>query len=143
MTRQSSPFQHWSTGTKLIILLTLALFPLGLALAWTAKISLNDSHQAVVDDSYQDGKVAARAVESLIARNALALRVAANGAIRATPDDPCRTMAQSLALTPAVATRFAVRDANGKLICVQGDFVPSNDVGLSARPFGAVSRRRQ
>jgi two-component sensor histidine kinase len=132
MTRHSSPFQHWSTGTKLLSLLTLALFPLGLALAWTAKISLNDAHQAVVDDSYQDGRVAARAVESLIARNALALRVAANGAIRATPADPCRTMAQSLALTPAVATRFAVRDSNGKLICVQGDFVPSNDDDLVA-----------
>ena len=85
MPRRSSFYDTWSTGTKLLVLLTFALFPLGLALAWTARSALQDSHAAEADDSFLDGKVAARSVESLIARNALALRIAANGALRSDP----------------------------------------------------------
>ena len=127
MARRSSPFDHWSTGTKLLILLTLALFPLGLALAWTARTSLQEARRAILYASYEDGKIAARMIDGLIARNALALRIAANGAIRNNPVDPCVAIAQSLALTPAVATRFAVRGDDGALLCVQGGFVPGTD----------------
>ena len=132
MPRQPSFHDDWSTGTKLLVLLTLALFPLGLALAWTARSALLDSHEAVIDDSYQDGKVAAFAVESLIARNALALRIAANGALRSDPANACLATAQSLALTPSVANRFSMRDSMGKLICVQGAYIPGNDEELVA-----------
>ena len=127
MVRRSSPFDHWSTGTKLLILLTLALFPLGLALAWAARASLQDANRAVLDASYDNGKIVARMIDGVVARNALALRIAANGAIRTNPINPCVAIAQSLALTPAVATRFAVRGGDGALICVQGGFVPGTD----------------
>ena len=120
MARQASFYDHWSTGTKLLVLLTLALFPLGLALAWTARSALLDSHAAVLDDTDQDGRVAARAVENLIIRNALGLRIAANGALRSDPTNPCEATARSLALTPAVASRFSLRDTQGNLTCVQG-----------------------
>jgi two-component sensor histidine kinase len=132
MTRRSSTIDRWSTGTKLLILLTLALFPLGLALAWTARLNIDDSERALLDDSSEDGKIAARTVESLIARNALALRIAANAAFRSSPTDPCLTAAQSLALTPAVASRFSMRDPAGRRICTQGEFVPSNNDQLVA-----------
>ena len=106
--------------------MTLALFPLGVALAWTARAALIDAHAAVVDDNYQDGQVAARAIESLMARNGLALRIAANAALRSDPIKPCEAMARSLALTPAVASRFSVRNTMGDLICINGDYRPSN-----------------
>ena len=132
MSRRLSPIDHWSTGTKLLILLTLALFPLGLALAWTARLTLDDSHRALVQDSVEEGEVAARTVESLIARNALALRIAANAALRSGTADPCLAAAQSLALTPAVASRFSIRAPDGQVICSQGAFVPSNELQLVA-----------
>lgn len=132
MARQASFYDHWSTGTKLLVLLTLALFPLGLALAWTARSALLDSHAAVLDDTYQDGRVAARAVENLIIRNALGLRIAANGALRSDPTNPCEATARSLALTPAVASRFSLRDTQGNLTCVQGAYSPSNNSDLVA-----------
>ena len=132
MTRRASFHDHWSTGTKLLVLLTLALFPLGLALAWTARSALVDSHAAALDDSYQDGEVAARAIESLITRNGLALRIAANAALRSDPAKPCEAVARSLALTPAVATRFSVRDTQGNLLCIEGNYTPSNNRDLVA-----------
>jgi signal transduction histidine kinase len=132
MTRRASFYDHWSTGTKLLVLLTLALFPLGLALAWTARSALVDAHAAVVEDNFEDGKVAARAIETLIARNGLALRIAANAALQSDPSKPCDAMARSLALTPAVASRFSVRNTLGDLICVKGDYAPSNNSVLVA-----------
>ena len=132
MTRRASFYDHWSTGTKLLVLLTLALFPLGLALAWTARSVLIDSQDAVLDDSFQDGKVAARAIETLIARNDLALRIAANAALRSDPAQPCDAVARSLALTPAVAARFSIRDTMGELLCIHGAYAPSNNRDLVA-----------
>lgn len=125
MARRESSFDRWSTGTKLLVILSLALFPLGLALAWAARANLRDAEQAIVLASLEDGRVGARAVESLLARNALALRVAANGAIRANPAAACEIAAQSLALTPAVANRFSIRRVDGSILCVTGDYVPS------------------
>lgn len=125
MARRTTFYSHWSTGTKLLVLLTLALFPLGLALAWTARVALVETHDAELDDSLQDGRVAARAIENLLARNGLALRIAANGALRSDPANPCEATARSLALTPAVAGRFSIRDTMGELVCVHGVYSPS------------------
>ena len=137
MARNPSPFDRLSTGTKLLLLLTLALFPLGLALAWTARASLQDSRRALLNDTMVDGKVAARTAESLVARNALALRIAANGAIRSNPTDSCIATAQSLALTPAIAARFSIRGSDGIVRCSLGDYRPSNNETLIAP--GALS----
>lgn len=132
MTQRSTPFGHWSTGTKFLALLTLALFPLGLALAWTARTGLRDAEQAVRDVSDEDGRVAARMIDALIARNALALQIAANAAMRSNSANPCPIIAQSLALTPSVANRFSLRGADGELLCVQGDFKPGNNRNMVA-----------
>ncbi len=116
----------------MLVLLSLALFPLGLALAWTARVSIDDAYRVVLDNSNEDGKVAARMIDGLIARNALALRIAANAGMRTDPQNPCVAIAQSLALTPAVATRFAVRGDNGELLCVHGPFVAGTNTEIVA-----------
>lgn len=116
----------------MLVLLSLALFPLGLALAWTARINLQDAEGAIIDASFEDGKAAARAAESLVARNALALRVAANGAIKANPSTACQTAAQSLALTPSVANRFSLRLPDGSILCTTTGYAPSNNKQIVA-----------
>lgn len=117
-------FDDWSTGTKLVLLLSIALLPLGLALAWTARNGIGESEQALRDVSRRQGLSGARAVDAIIARNALALRVAANAALRRGASDPCREVSLSLALTPAVAERFVLRDSSGSLICIKGQLKP-------------------
>lgn len=132
MKHRPSRFDHWPTGTKLLVLLSLALFPLGLALAWTARMNLLAAEGTIVDASFEDGKMAARAAESLVARNALALGVAANGAIKANSATACQVAAQSLALTPSVANRFSLRRPDGSTLCTTDNYIPSNDLRMIA-----------
>jgi two-component sensor histidine kinase len=118
------PIDHWPTGAKLLLLLTAALLPLGLILAWGARDQFRDSERASSARAEEEAIVAARSVERLIARNALALRIAANGALRDNPADPCGAAVRSLALTPAIVERFGIRNDAGEVLCVHGDFIP-------------------
>ena len=124
-----SQFDRLPTGAKLLLILSAALLPLGLALAWAAQGSLDDANRANRAAADEQGRAVSRAIESLIARNALALSVAANGAFRDRAGDPCAATAQGLALTPAIANRFTIRDPEGRLICTIGGFeARRNDV---------------
>ena len=122
MTERLSQFDRWPTGTKLLLLLSAALLPLGLALAWAARDSITDANRANRAAAEEQGRAVARSIESLIARNALALSIAANGAFRDGAGAPCEATGRSLALTPAIARRFVIRDTAGEIICVAGDF---------------------
>ena len=119
MRSTSDAVDRLSTGSKLLLLLTAALLPLGLALAWTARSGIQASEHALTDVARRQALAGSRALNSLIARNALALRVAANGAIR-KGGDMCREAEQSLALTPAVAQRFLLY-SDGQPACAKGE----------------------
>ena len=64
--------------------------------------------------------MAASAVQSLIARNALALRVAANGALVEPSGDPCDRARRSLSIAPAVSQNFELETPEGKPLCSNG-----------------------
>ena len=125
-------FDHWATGTKVLLLLSAALLPLGIALAWTARNGIRASEQAVVDLARRQGQSAATAINALIARNTLALRIAANGASRTGGDDPCGVMSQTLALTPGVAQNFVFRGPAGEMVCSRGTIENVGDERLVA-----------
>ncbi len=132
MSGRLSRFDHWPTGTKLLLILSAALLPLGLALVWAARGSIEDANRANRAAAEEQGRAVARAIESLIARNALALSIAANGAFRDRADDPCAATTRTLALTPAIAARFTIRDPRARLICVAGDLPPRrNDLPVA------------
>ena len=132
MDERPSQIDGLPTGTKLLLILSAALLPLGLALAWAARDSLHDANNANIEASEEQGRAVARAIESLVARNALALSVAANGAFQDNSEDPCGHAAQSLAVTPAIANRFMIRDTNGKVLCAHGNFEPRREETLVA-----------
>ena len=119
-----SIFERWPTGVILLLLLTAALLPLGLVLAWAANGSVRDADAAHVARADQQGLAAASAIESLIARNALALRVAGNGALGGGGANPCAVASETLAVAPAVARQFRIRDETGRALCETGNFAP-------------------
>ena len=127
-----SLFHRWPTGAILLLMLTAALLPLGLVLAWVTQRSLQETNTALVQRADQQGVAAFQAVESLLARNALALRIAANGALGSGASDPCDAAANTLAIAPAVARRFRIRDPNGKTVCSHGSYRPERDELLVA-----------
>jgi two-component sensor histidine kinase len=127
MEHRPSQFDRLPTGTKILLILSAALMPLGLALAWAARDSIHDANVANRAAAEEQGRAVARAIESLVARNALALRVAANGAFLNKSHDPCAATEQSLAVAPAMERRFTIRDSAGKLLCTSGNFEPRRD----------------
>ena len=127
MERRPAPLERWPTGAVLLLLLTAALLPLGLVLAWAAQQNIREAKQAQLDRADQQGVAAELAIESLIARNALALRVAINGALASRAADPCAAAVRSLSVSPGVAQQFRVRDANSRPICTVGRFGPERE----------------
>jgi two-component sensor histidine kinase len=120
MERRPSSLERWPTGVVLLLLLTAALLPLGLVLAWAAQQNIREANEALVEHADQQGLAAELAIESLIARNALALRIAANAALASRTGDPCAAAVRALSVSPAVAQQFRIRDPNGAAICDVG-----------------------
>ncbi|MEO7655516.1 MAG: sensor histidine kinase [Sphingomicrobium sp.] len=125
-------FARLSTAAKLFLILTLVLLPFGLALASLGESGIRSANAAIAGQSNDRARMTTRAVESLIARNALALRVAANAALAQSTGDPCERMRKSLAIVPAVAQNFELEAADGTTICATGTIGEHGDLGLVA-----------
>lgn len=110
------------TAAKLLLILTAALLPIGIALTWIGESGIREGNAALRGRSNDQAKAAASGLEGLVARNALALRVAAAAAIRADGADPCATALQALATAPAISRRFTLRNADGRFLCAAGGF---------------------
>ena len=108
------------TGAKLLLILTAVLLPIGLALAWMGETGIRQANDALKGRAEDQSRAAAQAMESLIARNALALRVSTNGALASGPAGACDRAVRSLSIAPGVSHSFEVEDADGKPICSAG-----------------------
>lgn len=112
-------FARLSTPAKLLLILTAALLPIGFGLGWVAYQGIHEANDALRTQSTEKARIAARSIESLIARNALALRIASNGRLGAR--DPCGDIQKSLTIAPAVAQNFLVQSGEGAELCSIGD----------------------
>src|SRR6187551_1754207 len=127
MTTAAERFARLSTPAKLLLILTAALLPIGFGLGWIAYKGLREANGALQAQANDKGRAAARGIESLVARNALALRIASNG--RFSTPDPCAEVQRSLTIAPAVGQQFRLETADGNELCSIGDI---GDTGLLA-----------
>ena len=98
---------------------------------WAASQGIRDADHVLRRQAEEQARLATRGVESLIARNALALRIAANGRI-ANSENACSTVQQSLTVTPAVAQQFELDDVNGRPLCEVGNIPETQSLPLVA-----------
>ena len=112
-------FAALPTAAKFLLILTAAMLPIGIALVWAAGQGIRDANNVLRVQAEEQARLATQGVESLIARNALALRIAANGRI-GDSETACSNVQQSLTVTPAVAQRFELEDENGQRLCEVG-----------------------
>ena len=117
-----SAFDRLGTTAKLMLALSLIMLPIGGLLVWSALRNLESAGATIANAAEQRARLSSRALESLIARNALAMRVAANAALRVGGADPCADAASTLAIAPAVARRFEIERVDGGPVCAVGDF---------------------
>jgi two-component sensor histidine kinase len=132
MSAAARRFAALPTAAKLLLILSAALLPIGIALVWVAENGIRDAGRASREITEDQERAAVRAIESLIARNALALRIAANGARAAGSAGACDRAQRALAVAPAVAQRFELSDSDGRPLCAVGPAAASGDVALVA-----------
>jgi two-component sensor histidine kinase len=124
-------FAALPTAAKLLLILTAALLPIGLGLVWIANEGIREANDVLRERATEQSRLAARGIESLVSRNALALRIAANGRIGPDPD-PCGRLQRALAITPAVAQQFRVASMQGEPLCEIGDIGETGNLPLVA-----------
>ena len=112
--------QRLPTAAKLLLILTAVLLPIGAALAW-----LGEQRNSPGQSTRSKGATRtsherrSQAIESLIARNALALRIAANGALARSARRRClraklRLRLRSRRRSPS---SFELRDRRRQAVC--------------------------
>lgn len=139
-------FARLPTAAKLLLILTAVLLPIGIALTILGESGIRQANSALLQRSQDQSRMAASAVQSLIARNALALRIAANGALSGGTEDACGRARRSLTIAPAVSQNFELEDANGKPLCTNGSvgdtgalpLVSPGDIDLRLAPVGGA-----
>ncbi len=125
-------FARLPTAAKLLLILTAALLPIGIALTWFGEIGIRQANAALKGRTDDRSRLAAGSLESLIARNALALRVAANGALASGSNDACSRARNSLAIAPAIAQSFELETADGKALCSAGNVGDTGELPIIA-----------
>jgi two-component sensor histidine kinase len=125
-------FARLPTGAKLLLILTAVLLPIGIALASLGENGIRQASSALEARTQDQSRATVGAVESLIARNALAIRVAANGALASGPSGACDRAMRALAIAPAVVQRFELEDLDGNALCQSGKVGDTGDLPLVA-----------
>lgn len=121
-------FAGLPTAAKLLLILSVVLLPIGLALFAIGRQGIEQANAALQARSDDQARAAARAIESLVARNALALRIAVNGALADGTSQACQRAQRSLAIAPAVAQRFEIEDSNGVPLCAFGEMASTTEI---------------
>ena len=113
------------TPAKILLIITLALLPLGLASVWLATRGLDSANGIIEARARDQAQVAGDTLAHLLRRNMLAVRIAANAALADGAVDPCGRAQRILAITPDVAREFSLHDDQGKQICSVGQMGPA------------------
>ena len=97
-------FARLPTGAKLLLILTAAILPIGIALVWIGESGIRQANAALQGRTEDQARSAARSIESLIARNALASASrGCNGRDRQRAARHLRSSLQALAIAPAIS----------------------------------------
>ncbi|HEX3421859.1 MAG TPA: histidine kinase dimerization/phosphoacceptor domain -containing protein [Sphingomicrobium sp.] len=125
-------FARLPTAAKLLLILTAVLLPIGAALTWLGESGIRQSNVALEGRAQDQSRAAAESIQGLIARNALALRIAANGALSQGPAGACERAQRALTIAPGVSQSFELETANGVPICSAGSVGDTGELPIAA-----------
>ncbi|MEO6359206.1 MAG: sensor histidine kinase [Sphingomicrobium sp.] len=132
-------FGSFPTAAKLLLILSAVLLPIGIGLVYVASEEIRKADVALRRSAEDQARAATRSIESLIARNALALRVVANAALASGPVGSCDRVRRSLTIAPAIGRDFELADVDGRPICTNGAIAGTGEMPLVAA--GAIRLR--
>ena len=125
-------FARLSTAAKFLLILTAVLLPIGIVLTWLGESGIQQANEALEGRAEDQSRAAAEAIQGLIARNALALRIATNGALAGGQSAACDRAMRSLSVAPAVAQSFELETGDGHPICSAGSVGETGELPMVA-----------
>lgn len=132
-------FASLSTAAKLLLILTAAIVPVAIALFAVANSEIYQANTALRARVADQELAAAQEVESLIARNTLALRIGANAAFDEGAEASCAATQRALTIAPGVARNFELATTDAEPVCKVGNVSFAGDLPLVAP--GAITIR--
>jgi two-component sensor histidine kinase len=130
-------FARLSTGLKMLLILSAALFPLGL-LAIAASIqSAQQKNDQRRDETQTRLEIKAQRLDAAFSRSILTIRTASAALGQSPPGSPLCTATLSRLEEAPVPARYAFYDSAGRLRCASAGFVPG-----AAAPVGRPSEAR-
>ncbi len=135
-----SAYDRLGTAAKLLLVLSFVMLPIGGLLVWSALRNLEGAGASIAAAAEQRARLSASTLENLIARNALALRVAANAALSERGSDACADAATTLAIAPAVARRVEMFNATVARVVGEGLAQSLAGLGVPALAAGDLAR---
>ena len=128
-------FSRLPTPAKILLIISLALLPIGLASAWSAKRGFDAAAAVSLGRARDQATVANEAMNALIARNTLAVRLAANAALAGNAASACAEAQRILAVAPAVSREFTLSDVNGVPACTVGNMTATRALRVAPGDF--------
>ncbi|MGH6706076.1 MAG: sensor histidine kinase [Sphingomicrobium sp.] len=135
MEEPTNTFSRLPTPAKILLIISLALLPIGVGSAWSAKRGFDIANAASMGRARDQAMVADEAMNALIARNTLAVRLAANAALAGGSANACEEARRILAIAPAVSREFTLSDTNGVPTCTVGRMTPSRNIPVAPGDF--------
>lgn len=135
----ASRFARLSTGLKMALIFSAALFPLGLVAILVSIQSADEKKSDRKDETLSRLELKAQRLNSAFSRSVLTINTA-SVAISLTPPGSrvCETTLRQLEQGP-VPVRYALYAGDGSLRCASAGFVPSGE-GARARRSGTIVR---
>ena len=110
------------TSVKLLLILSAALLPIGAALVASVISGLREARSALRENADHEAQLVSDSISGLVARNALALRLASNSALKDGGANACDDARRTLAIAPGIAQSIELEDSEGQPLCANGDF---------------------
>jgi two-component sensor histidine kinase len=130
----ASRFARLSTGLKMFLILSLALFPLGLIAILASLESARDNSAGRAQHIFGRLEVKAQRINSLLSRSSGTIR-AASAAIAVSPgSDVCRVTLARLARAQVTTGRYALYGGGPRPRCATPGFAPAPIANPERRP---------
>lgn len=118
--REQGRLSALPTPLKILLIMSLALLPIGLATVWLTNRNLAEANAAIDNQARDKAQVTIETLRLMISRNALAIRVAANAVLPDQRPDPCGKVERILEVAPNEARQFDLLDDQGSRLCAVG-----------------------
>ena len=130
----ASRFAQLSSGLKMFLILSLALFPLGLIAILASLQSASENSERRSEQTLARLEIKANRVDSLLARSSGTIR-AASAAIALSPAgvDVCNLTLDRLARAQSSNGRYALYGRGGRLACATPGFAPPTIANPAAK----------